>query len=162
MLICLQVKEDIVNVVGNVSSFIVVDKVVNDVLVVFKIEQFGVVMISYSFVILVVGDEVKSDGLIVVIFVIIGIGLYLWICFECCFVIVVLVIEVYDVLVMLGVIVLVQCEFDFIVLVLVLVVIGYLINDKVVVFDCICELFCFVCKVELEEIFNCLINIMLL
>ena len=158
MSIRLQAKEDTANAAGNASSSTAADKVANDVLAALKTEQPGVVMTSHSFVTSAVGDEVKSDGSIAAIFVIIGIGLYLWIRFERRFAIAALVTEVHDVLVTLGVIALVQREFDLTVLASVLAVIGYSINDKVVVFDRIRELFRLARKAEPEEILNRSIN----
>lgn len=143
---------------GSATSATQADKVANDVLAALKAEQPGVKMTSHSFVTSAVGDEVKSDGSIAAIFVIIGIGLYLWIRFERRFAIAALVTEVHDVLVTLGVIALVQREFDLTVLASVLAVIGYSINDKVVVFDRIRELFRLARKAEPEEILNRSIN----
>ena len=105
-----------------------------------------------------VGDELRSDGSLAAVFVIIGIGVYLWIRFERRFAIAALITEVHDVLVTLGVIALVQREFDLTVLASVLAVIGYSINDKVVVFDRIRELFRLARKAEPEEILNRSIN----
>jgi preprotein translocase subunit SecF len=105
-----------------------------------------------------VGEQLRSDGVTAAIFVIIGIGVYLWIRFERRFAIAALATEVHDVLVTLGVISLVQREFDLTVLASVLAVIGYSINDKVVVFDRIRELFRSSRKAEPEEILNRSIN----
>jgi preprotein translocase subunit SecF len=113
---------------------------------------------SRSYVSSQVGEELRSSGVIAAILVIIGIGAYLWIRFERRFAIAALVTEVHDVLVTLGVIALVQREFDMTVLASVLAVIGYSINDKVVVFDRIRELFRASRKAEPEEILNRSIN----
>ncbi|HEU4670587.1 MAG TPA: protein translocase subunit SecF [Dyella sp.] len=163
MSIRLQAKEDTSDAVaadgkGGTASATAADKVANDVLNALKAETPGVVMTSHSFVTSAVGDEVKSDGSVAAIFVIIGIGLYLWMRFERRFAIAALVTEVHDVLVTLGVIALVQREFDLTVLASVLAVIGYSINDKVVVFDRIRELFRSARKAEPEEILNRSIN----
>jgi preprotein translocase subunit SecF len=96
---------------------------------------------SRNFVGSEVGSELRSDGTIAAIFVILGIMAYLWIRFERRFAISAVATEVHDVLVTLGVIALVQREFDMTVLASVLAVIGYSINDKVVVFDRVRELF---------------------
>ena len=69
-----------------------------------------------------------------------------------------MVTEVHDVLVTLGILALMQREFDMTVLASVLAVIGYSINDKVVVFDRIRELFRLARKAEPEEILNRSIN----
>jgi len=105
-----------------------------------------------------VGSELRSDGTIAAVFVILGIMAYLWIRFERRFAISAVATEVHDVLVTLGVIALVQREFDMTVLASVLAVIGYSINDKVVVFDRVRELFRLARKAEPEEILNRSIN----
>lgn len=115
-------------------------------------------VVSRSYVSSQVGEELRSSGSIAAVLVIIGIGAYLWIRFERRFAIAALATEVHDVLVTLGVIALVQREFDMTVLASVLAVIGYSINDKVVVFDRIRELFRASRKAEPEEILNRSIN----
>jgi preprotein translocase subunit SecF len=105
-----------------------------------------------------VGEELRSDGMVAAVFVIIGIGIYLWIRFERRFAIAALATEVHDVLVTLGVLVVMRREFDLTVLASVLAVIGYSINDKVVVFDRIRELFRLARKAEPEEVLNRSIN----
>ncbi|HET6806929.1 MAG TPA: protein translocase subunit SecF [Frateuria sp.] len=134
------------------------DKVAANVMAALRKHRPDAVESSHSFVSPQVGDELKSDGSIAAIFVIIGIGVYLWIRFERRFAIAALATEVHDVLVTLGVISLVQREFDLTVLASVLAVIGYSINDKVVVFDRIRELFRLARKADPEEILNRSIN----
>jgi preprotein translocase subunit SecF len=134
------------------------DKVAADVMAALKAQRPDATLTSRNFVTSQVGDELRSDGSVAAIFVIIGIGLYLWIRFERRFAIAALATEVHDVLVTLGVIALVQREFDLTVLASVLAVIGYSINDKVVVFDRIRELFRLARKADPEEILNRSIN----
>ncbi len=105
-----------------------------------------------------VGDELRSDGTVAAVFVILGIGVYLWIRFERRFAIAALATEVHDVLVTLGVLAITGREFDLTVLASVLAVIGYSINDKVVVFDRIRELFRLARKAEPVEVLNRSIN----
>ena len=105
-----------------------------------------------------VGAELRSDGTVAAVFVILGIMAYLWIRFERRFAISAVATEIHDVLVTLGVIALVQREFDMTELAAVLAVIGYSINDKVVVFDRVRELFRLARKAEPEEILNRSIN----
>jgi len=113
---------------------------------------------SRDFVSAQVGAELKSDGTWAALLVILGIMAYLWIRFERRFAIAAVATEIHDTLVTLGVIALVQREFDMTVLASVLAVIGYSINDKVVVFDRIRELFRLARKAEPEEILNRSIN----
>ena len=105
-----------------------------------------------------VGDELRSDGIIAVIMVITGIMIYLWIRFEWRFAVAALITEVHDALVTVGIFALTQREFDLTVLASVLAVVGYSINDKVVVFDRIRELFRLARKAEPEEVLNRSIN----
>jgi preprotein translocase subunit SecF len=105
-----------------------------------------------------VGTELRTDGMWAALFVILGIGLYLGIRFERRFAVAALITEFHDVLVTLGILALVQRQFDMTVLASVLAVIGYSINDKVVVFDRIRELFRLSRKAEPQEILNRSIN----
>jgi len=113
---------------------------------------------SRDFVSAEVGAELKTDGTWAALFVMLGIMAYLWIRFERRFAIAAVATEVHDVLVTLGILALVQREFDMTVLASVLAVIGYSINDKVVVFDRIRELFRLARKAEPEEVLNRSIN----
>ncbi|UPG92761.1 protein translocase subunit SecF [Luteibacter aegosomatissinici] len=116
------------------------------------------VMTRKSFVGPQVGAELRSDGIYAVIFVIIGIMGNLWIRFERRFAIAALVTEIHDVLVTLGIFALTQCEFDLTVLASVLAVVGYSINDKVVVLDRVRELFRSSRNATPEDVLNRSIN----
>ncbi len=105
-----------------------------------------------------VGEELRSDGILAAIVVIVGIGLYLGIRFEWRFAVAAIATEAHDALVTVGIFALTQREFDLTVLASVLAVIGYSINDKVVVFDRVRELFRLARKAEPEEILNRSIN----
>ncbi|MEI7037260.1 protein translocase subunit SecF [Fulvimonas yonginensis] len=159
VVIRLQPKDDkAVAASANLSESAKADRVAANVMAALKKERPDATLSSRNFVTAQVGDELKSDGSIAAVFVIIGIGVYLWIRFERRFAIAALATEVHDVLVTLGVIALVQREFDLTVLASVLAVIGYSINDKVVVFDRIRELFRLARKADPEEILNRSIN----
>ncbi len=105
-----------------------------------------------------VGDELKSDGVTAVIFVIIGIMIYIGIRFEWRFAIAAIASEIHDTLITVGFYAITQHEFDITVLASVLAVVGYSINDKVVVFDRVRELFRSTRKGEPVEILNKAIN----
>ena len=105
-----------------------------------------------------VGAQLKQSGVTAVIVVIIGIMLYLGMRFEKRFAVAVLASEVHDTLITLGVIALVQREFDMTVLASILAVVGYSINDKVVVFDRVRELFRLTRKAKTQDILNRAIN----
>jgi preprotein translocase subunit SecF len=134
------------------------DRIAADVMKVLQTPRQDAKLKSRDFVSAEVGAELRSDGTVAAVFVILGIMAYLWIRFERRFAIAAVATEVHDVLVTLGILALVQREFDMTVLASVLAVIGYSINDKVVVFDRIRELFRLARKAEPEEILNRSIN----
>ncbi len=105
-----------------------------------------------------VGSELRNDGVVAVIFVIIGIMIYLWARFEKRFAVAALITELHDTIVTLGFYALTQRDFDLTVLASVLAVVGYSINDKVVVFDRVRELFRSSRRAEPEEVLNRAIN----
>lgn len=134
------------------------DRISADVIKVLQVTRPDAKMKSRDYVSAEVGAELRSDGTVAAVFVILGIMAYLWIRFERRFAIAAVATEIHDTLVTLGVLALVQREFDMTVLASVLAVIGYSINDKVVVFDRIRELFRLARKAEPEEILNRSIN----
>ncbi|HEY8682363.1 MAG TPA: protein translocase subunit SecF [Rhodanobacter sp.] len=134
------------------------DRIATDVIKQLQVARQDAKLKSRDFVTPEVGEELRSDGTVAAVFVILGIMAYLWIRFERRFAIAAVATEVHDVLVTLGILALVQREFDMTVLASVLAVIGYSINDKVVVFDRIRELFRLARKAEPEEILNRSIN----
>jgi len=105
-----------------------------------------------------VGAELRNSGVIAVIVVIVGIMIYLGLRFEKRFAVAALASEVHDTLITVGIIAAVQREFDMTVLASVLAVVGYSINDKVVVFDRVRELFRSARKAEPVDILNRAIN----
>ncbi|MES1154153.1 MAG: protein translocase subunit SecF, partial [Rhodanobacter sp.] len=134
------------------------DRIAADVIKVLHVSRPDAKLKSRDYVSAQVGQELRSDGTVAAVFVILGIMAYLWIRFERRFAIAAVITEVHDTLVTLGILALVQREFDMTVLASVLAVIGYSINDKVVVFDRIRELFRLARKAEPEEILNRSIN----
>ncbi|GAB3034384.1 MULTISPECIES: protein translocase subunit SecF [Oleiagrimonas] len=134
-------------------------KVAKDVLAALKAKRSDVKLNrAPDFVGPQVGAELRTSGIYAVIFVIIGIMGYLWIRFERRFAIAAVVTEVHDALVTVGIIALTGRQFDLTVLASVLAVVGYSINDKVVVFDRVRELFRLARKAEPEEVLNRSIN----
>lgn len=105
-----------------------------------------------------VGQQLKQSGIYAVIVVIIGIMIYLGARFEKRFAVAALASEVHDTVITLGIIALVQREFDMTVLASILAVVGYSINDKVVIFDRVRELFRLTRKSKTQDILNRAIN----
>jgi preprotein translocase subunit SecF len=134
------------------------DRISADVTKMLQVSRPDAKVKSREFISAEVGAELRTDGMWAALFVMLGIGFYLGIRFERRFAFAAIATEVHDVLVTLGILALVQREFDMTVLASVLAVIGYSINDKVVVFDRIRELFRLARKAEPEEILNRSIN----
>lgn len=101
-----------------------------------------------------VGDELYEDGALAILFVAIGIMLYLWLRFEWRFAIAAIVANMHDVVIILGFFALFQWEFNLTVLAAVLAVLGYSVNESVVVFDRVRENFRNMRKSSVIEVVN--------
>jgi len=88
-----------------------------------------------------VGRELAEDGAKALAFVIIGIMLYLAFRFEWKFAVAAIVANLHDVIIILGFFAFFQWEFSLSVLAAVLAVLGYSVNESVVIFDRIREAF---------------------
>lgn len=88
-----------------------------------------------------VGDELLTQGLIALSLVCVGIVAYLSIRFEWRFALSAIIANMHDVVIILGCFALFQWEFSLTVLAAVLAVLGYSVNESVVVFDRIRENF---------------------
>ncbi len=88
-----------------------------------------------------VGDELAEDGLKALGFVVIGIMIYLAIRFEWKFAVSAIIANLHDVVIILGFFAFFQWEFSLAVLAAVLAVLGYSVNESVVIFDRIRENF---------------------
>lgn len=105
-----------------------------------------------------IGSELAWNGLYAAIFVAIGFLLYIWIRFEKKFAWAAVLSTAGDVAIVCGWFALTQHEFDLTVLAGVLSVMGYSINDKIVVFDRVRENFRTLSKVPPIEVLNRSIN----
>jgi len=101
-----------------------------------------------------VGDELAIDGLKALGFVVIGIMLYLAIRFEWKFSVADIVANLHDVIIILGFFAFFQWEFSLPVLAAVLAVLGYSVNESVVIFDRIRENFRRYRKMNTTEIID--------
>ena len=88
-----------------------------------------------------VGKELASDGAMALLLVIFGIVIYLAIRFEWRFAISAIIANLHDVVIILGFFAFFQWEFSLPVLAAVLAVLGYSVNESVVVFDRVRETF---------------------
>jgi preprotein translocase subunit SecF len=105
-----------------------------------------------------VGDELTEQGGLAMLYALIGILIYVALRFEYRFAVGSVIALVHDVLITIGVFSLFQIEFDLPVLAAVLAVIGYSLNDTIVVYDRIRENFRRIRKGTPEEIINISLN----
>ena len=105
-----------------------------------------------------VGDELAHDGLMALLFVVIGVVIYLAIRFEWKFAVAAIIANLHDVIIILGFFAFFQWEFNLSVLAAVLAVLGYSVNESVVIFDRIRENFRLLRKTSTEDIMNISIN----
>jgi preprotein translocase subunit SecF len=105
-----------------------------------------------------VGDELRDDGGIALLVALGGILIYISMRFQLKSAVGAILALVHDVVITVGVFSLLQLEFDLTVLASLLAVIGYSLNDTVVVLDRIRETFRSIRKTTAEDILNISIN----
>lgn len=105
-----------------------------------------------------VGKELAENGILAVAFVVFGFLAYVWMRFELKFAIAAIITTLHDVILVCGWFALFGKEFDLTVLAGVLSVMGYSINDTIVVFDRVRENFKTLHKLTPIEIMNRSVN----
>ncbi|NBU58381.1 MAG: protein translocase subunit SecF [Betaproteobacteria bacterium] len=106
-----------------------------------KAAEPGIELRRVEFVGPQIGKELATDGGMALLFVCLGIVIYLWMRFEWKFGVSALIANLHDVVIILGFFAFFQWEFSLTVLAAVLAVLGYSVNESVVVFDRIRENF---------------------
>jgi preprotein translocase subunit SecF len=101
-----------------------------------------------------VGDELAQNGLNALVMVIIGVMIYLAVRFEWKFSVAAIVANLHDVVIILGFFAFFQWEFSLTVLAAVLAVLGYSVNESVVIFDRIRETFRKQRKMGVQEVID--------
>lgn len=101
-----------------------------------------------------VGDELAADGLKALGMVVVGIMIYLAFRFEWKFAVAAIIANLHDVIIILGFFAFFQWEFSLAVLAAVLAVLGYSVNESVVIFDRIRENFRRYRKMNTTEIID--------
>lgn len=105
-----------------------------------------------------VGEELTNDGGLALIYALAGILIYVYFRFEFRFAVGSVAALIHDVLIVMGMISLIGIEFNLTVLAAILAVIGYSLNDTIVVFDRIRENFRKMRKGTAVEIINASLN----
>jgi len=105
-----------------------------------------------------VGEELREKGGMAVLLALVGIIIYIWFRFEKKFSVGSVAALVHDVVLTVGVFALFQVEFDLTILAAILAVIGYSLNDTIVVFDRIRENFRTMRSGTAAQVMNASIN----
>lgn len=105
-----------------------------------------------------VGDDLATDGFLALLYSTIAILIYVAMRFEWKFSVGAIIATFHDVIVTLGVFSLFSLEFDLTVLAAILALIGYSLNDTIVVYDRIRENFRKMRKTSTEEVMNIAVN----
>ena len=101
-----------------------------------------------------VGDELAHDGALALAVTVVGIMIYLAIRFEWKFAVAAIIANLHDVIIILGFFAFFQWEFSLSVLAAVLAVLGYSVNESVVIFDRIREAFRKMRKLSTPEVID--------
>lgn len=101
-----------------------------------------------------VGNELLENGALAILFVSLGIVAYLAVRFEWKFGVAGIIANLHDVVIILGFFAFFQWEFSLTVLAAVLAVLGYSVNESVVIFDRVRENFRKLRKVEVTTVIN--------
>lgn len=113
----------------------------NQVMDLLKTDNPDVTLRQVEFIGPQVGDELVTNGLLALAMVIVGIIIYLSVRFEWRFAVAAIIANMHDVIIILGFFAFFQWEFSLTVLAGILAVLGYSVNESVVVFDRIRENF---------------------
>jgi preprotein translocase subunit SecF len=117
-----------------------------------------IVMRRVEFVGPQVGEDLSEQGILAVIYALIGIFLYIMFRFQWRFSVGAVIAVVHDIMISMGVLSLLQIEFDLTVVAALLAVMGYSLNDTIVLFDRIRENFPRMLKAKPVQVVNSSIN----
>ena len=105
-----------------------------------------------------IGDELRDDGGTAMLLALAGILIYVTLRFEFRFSVGAIIALIHDVLITVGIFSIFRIEFDLTILAAILAIIGYSLNDTIVVFDRVRENFLKLRKADSEESINTSIN----
>ena len=113
------------------------------------VQTFGVEFVGPQ-----VGEELASDGLTALLLVVFGIIVYLAFRFEWKFSVSAIIANMHDIILVLGFFSIFQWEFSLPVLAAILAVLGYSVNESVIIFDRVREHFKKMRRASTDEIIN--------
>ncbi len=130
----------------------------NKILDILKSDGADVTLKNLGFVSATIGEELTEQGILAIVVMLICIMLYVTVRFEWKFSVGAVAALAHDVMLTIGIFSFLQLDFDLTVLAAVLAVIGYSLNDTIVVYDRIRENFLKIRKAEAEAVINKSIN----
>lgn len=133
-------------------------KVGDNILSILKQDNAAVEMRRVEFVGPQIGDELRDDGGTAMLLALAGILIYVTFRFEFRFSVGAIIALVHDVVITVGIFSITRMEFDLTILAAILAIIGYSLNDTIVVFDRVRENFLKLRKSNAEESINISIN----
>lgn len=134
------------------------EKIADDIMRALAAQDAGVVKRRVEFVGPQVGEQLVYQGALATLFALIGILIYVWFRFEWKFGLGAIASTAHDVVFVLGWLSFFQVPFDLTVLAAVLTVVGYSLNDTVVIFDRIRENFRLMRRATVYEMINASVN----
>lgn len=111
-------------------------------------------MLNNEFVGPQVGEELASDGLTALMLVVVGIIIYLSLRFEWKFAVAAIIANLHDIVIVVGIFAVMGWEFSLPVLAAVLAVLGYSVNESVIIFDRVREHFRKMRRTDTVEVIN--------
>ena len=114
----------------------------------------GVKMLNNEFVGPQVGEELATDGLTALLLVVAGIIIYLSMRFEWKFAVAAIIANLHDIVIVVGIFAVMNWEFSLPVLAAVLAVLGYSVNESVIIFDRVREHFRKMRRTDTVEVIN--------
>lgn len=134
------------------------DKVGDTIFKLLKAENSDIELRRVEFVGPQIGDELRDQGGTAMLLALAGILIYVTLRFEFRFSVGAIVALVHDVIITVGIFSITQMEFDLTILAAILAIIGYSLNDTIVVFDRVRENYLKLRKATAEESVNISIN----
>ena len=121
---------------------------------VLSVKEPGVKLLNNEYVGPQVGEELATDGATALLLVVIGIMIYLAFRFEWKFAVAASIANLHDVIIVIGIFAIMQWEFSLPVLAAVLAVLGYSVNESVIIFDRVREHFRKMRRTSTVEVIN--------
>lgn len=121
---------------------------------VLQAQEPNVKLLNNEFVGPQVGEELATDGFTALLLVVVGIMIYLAFRFEWKFAVAAIIANLHDIFIVVGIFAVMQWEFSLPVLAAVLAVLGYSVNESVIIFDRVREHFRKMRRAEPVEVIN--------